>query len=98
MSTPVQLSLDTVGIIVAVLATVIGWVVMARRAAVSDGRNLEKVRNLKGELEAMKGELKGIQECTKLNQVSNSGLKTDLEWLKAAVLEIKDTLTRILSK
>jgi septation ring formation regulator EzrA len=98
MSTPVQLSLDTVGIVVAVLATVIGWVVMARRAAVSEGRNLEKVRNLKGELEAMKGELKGIQECTQLNQVSNSGLKTDLEWLKAAVLEIKDTLTRILSK
>jgi septal ring factor EnvC (AmiA/AmiB activator) len=85
-----------VSLLIGIMGCIFGAVAFfdgRRKLAMSEGKHLEEVRQLKEEAAAMKVEVKALQFCTQTTEADIREIKTDLTWIKAALSEIKERLS-----
>jgi len=88
----VELDWGTATSAVAILGTVIGWVLLGRRHAVAEGRHLEEINNLKGRV----GDLEKSEEyqrgCNETTTGALAEIRADMKWIIKAIDELRASI------
>lgn len=84
------LNWNTVGVIFAIVSSLIGWLALWRKAAVNEGQQKEDFKTMKKRLEDVEKEAEFLRGCTEKSNNELSKLTTDMGWVKTTLTEIKE--------
>lgn len=87
-----QVDVVTLGAIMALLVAISGWMFNTRKTNMAEGRHLMQIEALDKLVAELRGDVNTIQKCYDNTNGAIIEIKTNLEWLKHALQEIKDSL------
>ena len=76
------------------LSAIVGWYVIARKAAVGEGKHLSEVSAMKDRLTEVEKRAEFLRGCNEESSAELKALKTDIDWVKLTLSEIKDLLRK----
>ena len=84
------LNWNTVGVMFAIVGSLIGWLMLWRKAAVGEGQQKEDYKAMKKRLEEVEKEAEYLRGCNEKSNNELSKLTTDMSWVKTTLTEIKE--------
>jgi len=78
----------------AALLALAGWLTTWRKTTMAEGASKEEIRIMKEKLQATEGKVEFLRGCSEESNAELRGLKADMEWVKGALVEIKELVRK----